>query len=53
MLKIIVILLIIAAIASLLGLGRVSGTALSIARLLIFVALIVFLLSLLGIVVIA
>ncbi|TRD16620.1 DUF1328 family protein [Palleronia caenipelagi] len=51
MLSLFITLLVVAAIAALLGLGRVSGVALSAARLIIFIALILFLLSLLGVVV--
>ncbi len=49
----ILILLAVAAVASLLGLGTVSGVALTGARILIGIALIVFLLVVLGIVAIA
>lgn len=53
MLELILILLVIAAIAGLLGFNRVSGAALTGVRILIFVALALFLLVLLGIIVIA
>ena len=53
MIKWILILLVVAAVASLLGFGRLSGAALTGAKLLIAVALIVFLLAILGIVAIA
>lgn len=53
MLELILILLAVAAIASLLGFGRVSGMALTGAKVLIFIALIAFLLVLLGIIAIA
>ena len=46
----IVTLLVIAAIAALLGFGRVEGAALSIAKILIFVVLVLFLLSLFGVI---
>ncbi|WP_075997511.1 DUF1328 family protein [Salaquimonas pukyongi] len=49
MLEWILILLVVAAIASLFGLNRVSGIALTGARLLIVVALVLFLLMLLGV----
>lgn len=53
MLKLILILLIVAAIAGLLGFGRLSGLALSGAKLLIVVVLVLFLLMLLGVLVVA
>lgn len=53
MLKLILILLVVAAVAGLLGFGRLSGAALTGAKLLIGIALIVFLLVLLGLVAIA
>ena len=53
MLEIILILLAVAAIAALLGFGRVSGAALTGAKVLIGIALVVFLLMLLGVVVVA
>lgn len=53
MLQWILILLAIAAIAALLGFGRLSGIALSGAKILIVIALIFFLLVLLGVVAIA
>lgn len=53
MLKMIIILLIIAAVASLFGLPRLAGTASSAAQILIFVALVVFLLVVFGLVSIA
>lgn len=53
MLELILILLAVAAIAALLGFGRISGAALIGAKLLIFVALIAFLLLLLGVIAIA
>ena len=53
MLEIILILLAVAAIAALLGFGRISGAALTGAKFLIFIALIVFLLMALGVIVLA
>ncbi|MCO5161557.1 MAG: DUF1328 domain-containing protein [Mesorhizobium sp.] len=53
MIKWIVILLIVAAVASLLGFNAISGAALTGAKLLIGILLILFLLVILGIVVIA
>ncbi|MCR8824992.1 DUF1328 family protein [Pseudosulfitobacter koreensis] len=53
MLEIILILLVVAAVASLFGFGRLSGAALTGAKFLIFVALVVFLLVILGIIAIA
>jgi uncharacterized membrane protein YtjA (UPF0391 family) len=53
MLEIILILLVIAAIAGLLGFNRVSGAALTGVRVLIGIALILFLLVLLGIIALA
>ena len=53
MLEWILILLAVAAIASLLGFGRLSGAAMTGAKLLIAIALIVFLLVVLGVVAIA
>ena len=53
MLEIILILLVIAAVAALLGFGRVSGAALTGAKILIGIVLILFLLVLLGIIAIA
>ena len=53
MLQLILILLAVAAIASLLGMGRLSGAALSGAKFLIVIALIVFILVILGVVAIA
>ncbi|SER65542.1 Protein of unknown function [Tranquillimonas rosea] len=50
MLEIILILLVVAAIAGLLGFGRISGLALSGAKILIAIVLILFLLVLLGII---
>lgn len=50
MLKWILILLVVAAVASLLGLGTVSGVALTGAKVLIGIALVVFLLVVLGII---
>lgn len=49
MLELILILLVVAAIASLLGFGRLSGAALSGAKILIVIVLILFLLMLLGV----
>lgn len=46
----IVTLLVVAAIAALLGFGRISGAALTGAKILIFVVLILFLLALFGII---
>lgn len=53
MLDLILILLVVAAVAALLGFGRLSGAALTAAKLLIGVALVLFLLVLLGIIVLA
>jgi uncharacterized membrane protein YtjA (UPF0391 family) len=53
MLELILILLAVAAIAAFLGMGRVSGIALTGAKILIVIALIVFLLVVLGIIAIA
>ncbi|MBM2292587.1 DUF1328 domain-containing protein [Sulfitobacter pseudonitzschiae] len=53
MLKLILILLVVAAVAGLLGFGRLSGAALTGAKFLVFIALVVFLLVILGIVAIA
>lgn len=53
MLKWIIIFLVIAAVASMFGLPRLAGTASAAARLLIFVVLILFLLTLIGVVTIA
>jgi uncharacterized membrane protein YtjA (UPF0391 family) len=53
MLKWILILLVVAAVAGLLGLNTISGVALSGAKILIAIMLIVFLLVLFGIIVIA
>lgn len=53
MLKWILILLAVAAIAGLLGFGRISGVALTGAKVLIVVALLMFLLLLFGVVAIA
>ncbi|MEQ8305800.1 MAG: DUF1328 family protein [Hoeflea sp.] len=53
MLQWILILLIVAAVAGLLGFGKLSGLALTGAKLLIAVVLIIFLLAVLGIVAIA
>ena len=53
MLELILILLVIAAIAGLLGFGRLSGLALSGAKFLIAIVLILFLLVLLGVIAIA
>jgi len=53
MLELILILLVVAAIAGLLGFGRLSGLALSGAKILIAIVLILFLLVLLGIIAIA
>ncbi len=50
MLEIILILLVVAAIAALLGMGRVSGLALTGAKVLIVITLALFLLVILGIV---
>jgi uncharacterized membrane protein YtjA (UPF0391 family) len=49
MLQLILILLVIAAVASLLGFGRLSGVALSGARILILIVLVLFLLFILGV----
>ncbi|QFU07807.1 hypothetical protein PARPLA_02094 [Rhodobacteraceae bacterium THAF1] len=53
MLQLILILLAVAAIAALLGFGRISGVALSAAKVLIGIALVLFLLLVLGVVAIA
>ena len=53
MLEIILILLVVAAIAGLLGFGRVSGAALTGVKVLIGIALVLFLLVLFGIIAIA
>lgn len=53
MLELILILLAIAAIAALLGFGRLAGVALTGAKILIGIALIVFLLVVLGVIAIA
>jgi uncharacterized membrane protein YtjA (UPF0391 family) len=53
MLQWILILLIVAAVAGLLGFGRLSGAALTGAKLLIGIVLVIFLLAVLGIVAIA
>ncbi len=53
MLKLILILLVVAAVAGLLGFGRLSGAALTGAKFLIGVALVLFLLVILGIIAIA
>lgn len=53
MLKLILILLVVAAVAGLLGFGRLSGAALGGAKFLIGVVLVLFLLVLLGIIAIA
>lgn len=50
MLELILILLAVAAIAAFLGMGRVSGAALTGAKILIVIALVVFLLVVLGII---
>lgn len=53
MLELILILLVVAAVAALLGFGRLSGIALTGAKVLIAIVLILFLLVILGIVAIA
>ena len=53
MLELILILLVIAAIASLLGFGRISGMALTGAKVLIGIVLVLFLLVILGIIALA
>jgi len=53
MLKLILILLVVAAVAGLFGFGRLSGAALTGAKFLIFIALVLFLLVILGLVAIA
>lgn len=53
MLNLILILLVIAAVAALLGFGRLSGAALSGAKFLIGVVLVLFLLVILGIIAVA
>ncbi|TDL81867.1 DUF1328 domain-containing protein [Palleronia sediminis] len=50
MLQLILILLGVAAIAAVLGFGRISGVALSAAKILIIIALIVFVLLVLGLI---
>ncbi len=49
MLELILILLVIAAVAAMLGFGRLSGVALSGAKILIIIVLVLFLLFLLGV----
>jgi uncharacterized membrane protein YtjA (UPF0391 family) len=53
MLELILILLVVAAIAGLLGFGRLSGAALTGAKFLIGIALVIFLLVILGLVTLA
>ncbi|MCP1199180.1 DUF1328 domain-containing protein [Notoacmeibacter sp. MSK16QG-6] len=53
MIKWILILLIVAAVAGLLGLGRISGAAMTGAKILIAIVLVLFLLAVLGIIAIA
>lgn len=53
MLELILILLVIAAVAALLGFGRISGMALTGAKVLIGIVLILFLLVLLGVIALA
>lgn len=53
MLELILILLAVAAVAALLGFGRLSGAALTGAKVLIGIALVVFLLVVLGVIAIA
>jgi len=53
MIEIILILLAVAAIAALLGFGRISGAALTGAKVLIGVALVIFLLIVLGVIALA
>ena len=53
MLELILILLVVAAVAALLGFGRISGMALTGAKVLIGIVLILFLLVLLGIIALA
>lgn len=53
MLELILILLVIAAVAALLGFGRLSGLALSGAKILIAIVLILFLLVILGVIALA
>lgn len=53
MLELILILLAVAAIAAFFGMGRVSGAALTGAKILIVIALVIFLLVVLGIIAIA
>ncbi|QDY69749.1 DUF1328 family protein [Qingshengfaniella alkalisoli] len=53
MLELILILLVIAAVASLLGFGRLSGVAMTGAKFLIGLVLVLFLLVLLGVIVLA
>lgn len=53
MLQWILILLVVAAVAGLLGFGRLSGLALTGAKVLIFIVLVLFLLAILGIIALA
>lgn len=53
MIELILILLVVAAVAALLGFGRISGAALTGAKILIGIVLILFLLVLLGIIAVA
>lgn len=53
MIELILILLVVAAVAALLGFGRLSGVALTGAKILIVIVLVLFLLVLLGVIAIA
>ncbi len=53
MLELILILLVVAAIASLLGFGRISGAAMTGAKVLIGIVLVLFLLVILGVIALA
>ncbi len=53
MIELILILLVVAAIAAFLGMGRLSGLALNGAKILVVIALVLFLLVILGVVAIA
>lgn len=53
MLQWILILLVVAAVAGLLGFGRLSGAAMTGAKLLVWIVLVIFLLAVLGIVAVA
>lgn len=53
MIELILILLVVAAVAALLGFGRLSGVALTGAKILVVIVLVLFLLVLLGVIAIA